>query len=423
MEHLILQVILIIVISGFIISEILDWLNHSRWQNKLPESLKEFYNTNEYLKASDYHRDNFILSRFSGWLSFVIILVILILGGFGWLDSVLSEWVTDPVWLALLYFLVLFVASDLLNTPFNLYSTFHIEEKYGFNKTDLKTYFFDKIKGYLLTILIGGTLTGILLWLIIYIGPVFWIYGWILITLFGIFMNYFYTSLIVPLFNKLEPLEQGELREEIEKFAIENKFPVSNIYVIDGSKRSTKANAFFSGFGKNKRIVLFDTLIENHTTDEIIAILAHEIGHYQKKHLTKGMIFSILQTGFMLFLLSRLIFSESLSTALGAESLSIHVNLIAFGLLYGPVSTVIGLIMNVVSRKHEYEADAYAAQTTQSPEALMNALKKLSVKHLSNLHPHPAYVFMYYSHPPLLKRLEHLQQFSSDKVQTENQPE
>jgi STE24 endopeptidase len=220
-------------------------------------------------------------------------------------------------------------------------------------------------------------------------------------------MNIFYTSLILPLFNKLKPLEEGELRNAIEEYAKKVNFPLTNIYVIDGSKRSTKANAFFSGFGKRKKIVLYDTLIEKHTTDELVAVLAHEVGHFKKKHIVKGVVLSAIQTGLMLYVFSLFVFSPDLSAALGAEQLSIHVNIIGFSILFGPISTIIGIGMNVLSRKHEFEADEFAARTADG-NSLMQALKRLSTDHLSNLHPHPAYVFVYYSHPPLLKRLENL---------------
>ena len=419
MAETIFWIIIAFVFLDFFFSTGLGWLNQKQWRNKLPGFLSEFYDQQEYLKAKNYHQNHFNTSLISGSISVVILLAVLFTGAFGWLDEYLRQFIENPVFLALAYFGVLFIASDILGLPFSLYSVFVIEEKFGFNKTDLKTFFTDKLKGYLLTIIIGGLLGGLLIWLIIEIGPSFWIYGWIIFTAFAIFMNYFHTTLIVPLFNKLTPLEDGELRNEIDKLAQNAGFPVSNIYVLDGSKRSSKANAFFTGFGSNKKIVLYDTLLENHTNDEILNILAHEIGHYKKKHIVVNMTLSVLQTGIMLFILSRFIYSENLALAMGASEQSIHVNLIAFGILFGPISMILGLIFNVISRKHEFEADAFAANTTGNAEAMKEALKKLSVKHLANLHPHPFYVFLNYSHPPVLDRLRALDKYNEKQVSYE----
>lgn len=279
-----------------------------------------------------------------------------------------------------------------------------IEERFGFNKTTPKTFVIDKIKGYVLTAIVGGGLIGLLLYLILNIGAEFWLYFWGVAALFIFGANMFYTSLILPLFNKLTPLEDGDLKSAIKDYSATVNFPLDNIFVIDGSKRSNKANAFFSGIGKKKKIVLYDTLINNHTTDELVAVLAHEVGHFKKKHIVLSFILSILQVGVMLYVMSLMIYNENLSLALGAEQLGIHLNLLAFGMLYSPISKLLGIAMNVLSRKNEFEADAYAAETYNG-EALGTALKKLSVDNLSNLYPHPAYVFVNYSHPLLLTRL------------------
>ncbi len=250
-------------------------------------------------------------------------------------------------------------------------------------------------------------------------GEQFWLYFWLAITVFVVLANTFYTSLIVPLFNKLTPLDDQSLKHKIEMYCEEVDFPLKNIFVIDGSKRSTKANAFFSGMGGSKKIVLYDTLIENHSEDELLAVLAHEVGHYKKKHILWGLLLSVVQTGLMLYIMSLLIFNEQLSLALGADQFGIHLNLLAFGLLYSPISTIMGIFSNHISRRNEYEADAFAG-STYAPEALQLALKKLSVKNLSNLFPHPAYVFVHYSHPPLLKRLKALQEFSQFRNQNQS---
>jgi STE24 endopeptidase len=292
----------------------------------------------------------------------------------------------------------------MLGTPFSVYATFVIEEKFGFNKTTVKTFILDKIKGWLLAIILGGGLLTLVVWIYGATGEWFWLIAWGLISFFTIFMSMFYSNIIVPLFNKQTPLEAGELRDAIETFAKKTGFNLRNIYVIDGSKRSTKANAYFTGLGKKKRIVLYDTLMKDHSVDELVAVLAHEIGHYKKKHTLIGTIVSILQTGLMLLILSRFLGSPHLSGALGASQPSFHLSVVAFGILYTPLSIIIGLALNAFSRKHEFEADRFAT-VNFSGESLSSALIRLSVKNLSNLRPHPAYVFFYYSHPPLLKRL------------------
>ncbi|MDD4755943.1 MAG: M48 family metallopeptidase, partial [Prolixibacteraceae bacterium] len=291
--------------------------------------------------------------------------------------------------------------------PFSLYDIFVIEEKYGFNKTNLKTFILDKIKGWLLGAIIGGGLMAFIIFIYQKTQSMFWIYAWLTISAFSIFMAMFYSNLIVPLFNKQTPLEEGELRNSISRFANSVGFKLDNIYVINGSKRSSKANAYFTGLGAKKRVVLYDTLIEEMETDEIVAVLAHEIGHYKKKHVLHGIFISLLQSGIMLFLFSLLIDSPLLSKALGVEKPNFHIGMISFGILYSPVSFVLGILINMLSRKNEFQADAFAAEN-YDPTALSSALKKLSGRNLSNLTPHPLYVFFNYSHPPLLERLKKL---------------
>jgi STE24 endopeptidase len=399
--------IIIIIVLSFILSVTLDYLNAKTWRKKVPDGVKDFYDEAEYKKAREYNQEKNKLSLIQEILGFLIILLIIILGFFGWFDIWLRQFITHPIWLAIAYFGILSLASSILSLPFTIYNTFKLEEKYGFNRTTPKIFITDKIKGTLVGIIIGVPLLYVILWFIIETGQNFWIYAWLVIMAFILLMNVFYTSLILPLFNKLKPLEEGELRNAIEEYAKKVKFPLENVYVIDGSKRSSKANAFFSGFGKRKKIVLYDTLIEKHTTDELVAVLAHEVGHFKKKHIVKGVVLSAIQTGLMLYVFSLFVFSPDLSAALGADQLSIHVNIIGFSILFGPISTIIGIGMNILSRKHEFEADEFAARTSDG-NSLMQALKRLSTDHLSNLHPHPAYVFVYYSHPPLLKRLENL---------------
>lgn len=400
----ILYLIIGIISISFLFDQVLDYLNLKAMRTKVPDEVALFYDTEKYARAQAYHRE---LTRF-GFLtssfSFVLSMAMLLLGGFGWIDGLLRTVTDNTVVLALLFFAVIGVASDWLTLPFQWYSTFVIEEKYGFNKTTLKTFITDKLKGYVLGALIGGSLLSALLYLIETLGEQFWIWFAVIAALFMLFMNMFYTSLIVPLFNKLTPLPEGELRSAIEAFSKKINFPITNVFVIDGSKRSKKANAFFSGIGRKKKIVLYDTLIANHTTDELVAVLAHEVGHYKKRHIIWSYVFSVVQVGFTLFILSLLVFNEHVSLALGGSQLAVHLNLLAFTILFSPISGITGLLMNMYSRKNEYEADAFAKETFNG-EALASALKKLSVDNLSNLYPHPAYVFFHYSHPPLLKRL------------------
>ncbi len=402
-----LALILAIVVFGFALDQFLDYLNRKANRDEIPEVMKGYYDEDKYAKSQEYQRANGRFSLFSSTFSFILSIGMLYFGGFGWLDSLVGGWVASPMLQSLVFFGILFIASDILGIPFSLYGIFVIEERFGFNKTTPKTFVLDKLKGYLLTIIIGGGILWILLYLINTIGENFWWYFWIVIAAFILFTNMFYTSLILPLFNKLTPLEDGDLKQAIETYSQKIKFPLDNIYVIDGSKRSNKANAFFSGIGKKKKIVLYDTLINNHSIEELVAVLAHEVGHFKKKHIIYGFGLSILQVGLMLFIMSLMIFNEQLSLALGGGGLAIHLNLIAFSLLYSPISQITGILMNMLSRKNEFEADAYARDTYDGNQ-LQIALKKLSVDSLSNLYPHPAHVFMHYSHPPLLKRLEAL---------------
>lgn len=403
------QIILVILISlsvaNYFFEIILEVLNIKEGKKPIIEEAKGIYEPEKYQKSMEYQKAQTKFGFLSGGISFVFSIVFLALGGFGWLDALLQPAITDATLRALAFFGILFIASDIISIPFQWYSTFVIEEKFGFNKSTLKIFIVDKLKGYLLGGLLGGGLLYLLLWLLTILDTQFWWVFWFAITVFMLFMNMFYTTLIMPFFNKLTPLEDGDLRKAIEVYSKKAGFPLTNIFVIDGSKRSSKANAFFSGFGKKKKVVLYDTLIENHSIEELVAIFAHEVGHYKKKHIIGSLVSSIVQTGAMLFIMSLFIFNEKLSIALGANELQLHLNLIAFTMLYTPISFVTSILSNMVSRKNEYEADAFAIKTTNSID-LPLALKKLSVDNLSNLQPHPSYVFFHYSHPPLLKRLE-----------------
>ncbi|MCK4661387.1 MAG: M48 family metallopeptidase [Bacteroidales bacterium] len=407
MSQTIFYIIIAILLFDFFLEKFLDYLNSTKWSSKLPDELKGIYDSDKYKKQQEYERINQKFKNITSGFSLVLIMLMLFFDGFAFVDQLARGFTLNPILLALLFFGILMFASDILTTPFALYDTFVIEEKFGFNKTTVKTFFLDKIKGWLLAGIIGGGILALIIWFYQETGEMFWIYCWILVSLFMIFMAMFYSNLIVPLFNKQTPLEEGELRSSISEFSKKVDFKLDNIFVINGSKRSTKANAYFSGLGKKKRIVLFDTLINDLSIKEIVAVLSHEIGHYKKKHSLITIIISILQTGLTFYILSLFISNPVLSQALGVEEASFHIGLIAFGILYSPLSTIIGLAMNIFSRKNEYQADNFAKENYEG-EMLISALKKLSVKNLSNLTPHPIYVFFHYSHPTLLQRLRNL---------------
>ena len=405
MESIIYTVLLVILIAGFLFDSGLEWLNISNLKPQLPEIMKPFYDEDKYRKSVNYEKTNTTFSFFSQSFSFILIMAMMLFGGF----SLLNQWVSsisETVYgRSALFFGVLFLVSDILSIPFQYYHTFVIEEKYGFNKSSLKTFVFDKLKGWVITAVIGGGLLMFLLWAFEATGNWFFLIFMSGLTLFSITISLFYTKLIVPLFNKLTPLPQGELADAIRDFALQHQFSVKEISVIDGSKRSTKANAYFSGFGPRKRIILYDTLINDLTVNEIVAVLAHEMGHSKKKHVLKGMVLSLLQTGIMVAILAWALRLPELSHALGVNELQIYINLLVFGLLYTPIAEALGIISNIFSRKFEYEADEYVSKAGIS-QSLINALIQLSVTNLSNLQPHPWYVFVHYSHPTLLQRMD-----------------
>ena len=370
----------------------------------MPPEAEGIYDEERYAKCLAYDKANGRLGMISSSLSILISLALLIGGGFGWIDAWLRQYTEQPIWLALLFFGVLGLGSSIIPLPFSIYSTFVIEEKFGFNKTTVKTFILDMIKGTALSLAIGVPLGALIIWLYLELGNYFWLAAWVVISAFRIFMTMFAATLIMPIFNKFEPLPEGELRTAIEDYYAKVGFKLNRLFVMDGSKRSAKSNAFFSGLGPKKTIALYDTLIDQMETEEIVSVLAH----YKKQHTMQSMVLSILQSGVMLFVLGLFLRHDVFSLALGAEHGSFHVGMIAFGIIFSPISTVVGIAMNVLSRKNEFEADAYAKETYKG-EPLASGLKKLTAENLGNLKPHPAYVFVHYSHPPVLKRLERLE--------------
>jgi STE24 endopeptidase len=370
----------------------------------LPEKLRGICDEKEYRKTQLYEKDNLKLSFWSSSFNLAIIIVMIVAGGFALLDRFSRSFSNNNVVIALIFFGIVGVASEIINLPFSWYDTFIIERKYEFNTMTIRTFITDHLKSWFIALLIGIPVLGLITWIYYKTGKGFWLYAWGLITAFSVFINFFYSEWIVPLFNKQTPLIESPLRTKIEAFAEKCGFRLKNIYVIDGSKRSTKANAYFS----KKRIVLYDTLIKEMSDEEIVAVLGHEIGHYKKKHVVRRLISSVLLTGLMLFLFSLVVDSPMLSRAMGSETPSFHLGLIVFGILYSPLSLLIGLVSNYISRKNEFEADRFVYDNYK-PAELARALKKLAVKNLSNMIPHPAYVFFHYSHPPLLARLARLE--------------
>lgn len=405
MPTLLLVIVLLILVAEFGLSRFLSVLNIKNSQLPLPPELSDIYNAESYARQQDYFRTNARFGMYSTSFNFVLVVAMYLTGGFGWLDAELHLLINNEILRSLVFFGVLFLISDLLNIPFDIYDTFVVEEKFGFNKVTPRLFVVDKLKSTLLMVLLGGGILALIIWIYQLTNDYFWLLSFGVVTLIGVVMSMFYSDLIVPLFNKQTPLEAGELRKSISAFALKTGFKLANIYVIDGSKRSTKANAYFSGLGPKKRIVLYDTLISQMTTDEIVAVLAHEIGHYKHRHVLKGFMLSLPFNLLLFYLLGLVLKSDLPALAAGGSEASFHLNALVFFTLYTPVSSAFDLIGNVFSRRHEYQADAFAVNHGYGV-SLISSLKKLSSTSLSNLMPHPWYVFFNYSHPTLYQRIK-----------------
>ena len=396
--------LILIIILNFLKDYYLSYLNSKNFRNKIPQIISDVYDEKKYLESQNYKQTQYKFSKFLKFYGLILILLFFLFDGFFILDQFTRGLFDSSILVSLSFLGILYFGNDILTIPFSIYYTFVIEERFGFNKTTLKLFILDKIKSWIITILLGGGILYFLLLIVDLYGDKFWIPAWIFLTLISVLINGLYAQLIVPLFNNQTKLEEGDLRSQIEDYSQKVGFDLSNIFVIDGSKRSTKANAYFSGFGKQKRVTLYDTLINKLNTNQIVAVVAHEIGHYKKNHIIYNLIFSIIQTGIMLYLLSIFIFLPIFSLSLGIEESSFHIGILCFSILFSPISELISLIFNLFSRKFEFEADNFAKKTF-SGKYLIEALKILSKDSLSNLTPHPKYVWWYYSHPTLLQRI------------------
>lgn len=403
-------IILTALLLNYLVNAVAQKLNLDTLGAPLPEEFAGIFDAEAYAKMQDYTRVNTRFSFVTATFDLAALLIFWFAGGFDWLDQMVRGWGFSPLINGLLFIGLLTFASGLLSLPFSIYDTFVIEARFGFNRTTVRTFILDLVKGVLLAIVLGAPLLAGVLAFFQYAGAWAWFSAWLATTAFSLAVTFIAPTWIMPLFNKFTPLEEGELRSSIMAYAERVRFPLKGVFVMDGSKRSSKSNAFFTGFGKNKRIALFDTLIEKHTTDELTAVLAHEIGHYKKKHIITGMVMSIVHMGIMFYLLSLFIRLQGLHAAFGMQEVTLYGGLLFFGLLYSPVEMVLSPLLNALSRRHEFQADRFAVTTSGLGEAMISALKKLSRDNLSHLTPHPFFVWLHYSHPPVLKRIERIRE-------------
>ena len=398
-------IILATLVIGYLLELITERLNLKALHPELPPEFRDVYDPERYARSQAYTREKTRFGLIHATFGLAVTLGFWFGGGFAWLDRLVRSWEWGGIATGLAFIGLLLLARMILDLPFRIYSVFGIEERYGFNKTTPGTFVLDLLKGLLLAVVLGGALLAGIIAFFENAGPLAWLWCWVATALFALIMQFLAPTYLMPLFNKFTPLEDGELRAAIMRYARAVDSPLDNLFVMDGSKRSTKSNAFFTGFGRHKRIALFDTLIENHTISELVAILAHEIGHYKKRHILQGLVISIVHTGVMFYLLSIFLSHEGLFEAFYVETPSVYAGLIFFGMLFAPIDMMLSVAMQVFSRKNEYEADRFAAETTGDGESMVSALKKLSADNLSNLTPHPLYVMLNYSHPPVLERI------------------
>lgn len=387
-------------------------LNLKAFPTAVPQALAYLMDETKLDQARDYLRVNARFNILQSTVSLVVLLVFWAIGGFAWLDDLARSFTASDVGAGLIFLALLVLGQSVISLPFSVYHTFVIEQKFGFNRATPATFIMDRLKGLLLAVVIGLPIAAAVLWIFGNVAHA-WLWAWAVVTAFQLILTYLAPSLIMPLFNKFTPMPDGELKREIEALGVKCGFPLTGVFVMDGSKRSTKANAFFTGLGKRKKIALFDTLVEKSTQPELLGVLAHEIGHFRCGHIKQRLAVGILQTAVIFFLLGLATdpegkFARLLFDAFGVKQISPHVGLVLFSILLEPVSKVLGVFANAWSRKHEFEADAYAAQATGDGAALGEALKKMTADHLSHPTPAPLRVWLDYSHPPLLRRLEAL---------------
>ena len=405
MEQTYYLIIIFALAVEYLLSTVSSILDMGNIVEEVPTDFQDVYDREKYARSQSYLRDRTRFGIFSSTFSLLLILVVIHTGLFGVLDQFVRVQTIQPILAGLLFFGIIFIIQDIISLPFSIYSTFVIEEKFEFNRTTPKTFVIDKLKGYALTVILGSAVIVPILYFFERFGPRGWWIAWTLVTLFMIAVQPLFVHVIAPLFNKFTPLEEGELRLAIEEYSEKVKFPIGRIDVMDGSKRSGHSNAYFSGLGKSRRIALFDTLLEKHTTEEIISVVAHEVGHYKRKHIIKGTALGILETGVMLFIFNLIMKDAALFAVFGVSDISVYGGLVFFAMLYAPVSMITSLLTTAVSRKNEFEADTFSLETTENPKALVNMLKGLAANNLAHLTPHPLKVFLSYSHPPVISRI------------------
>lgn len=406
-------IILAALLSEYALNVAADLLNLRNLRSDLPEAFADTFDEDEYASSQAYTRARTRFGLLRSTVGVVVLLTFWFTGGFAWLDGLVRGWGLSPIVTGLCFIGLLVGAQGVLSLPFNLYSTFVIEERFGFNETSLRTFVLDRLKGLALGVAIGGPLLAALLWFFRQTGPFAWVYAWVTVTVVMLLLQYVAPRLLMPLFNDFEPLPDGELREAILDYAASVNFALDDIYVMDGSRRSSKSNAFFTGFGGNRRIVLFDTLVEEQSVDELVTVVAHEMGHYKRHHIPQRMAISVLQTGVLFLLLSIFLQVEGLFAAFYVEQMSVYTGLVFFGLLYTPVDLLLSVPLQAWSRRHEYEADAFAVETTGRPDTFISGLKQLAASNLANLTPHPFYVTLHHSHPPLQERIRQIQELAA----------
>ena len=401
-------IVLVALASEYILSIVTSLLNIQAMNPRVPHEFRSVYDEDTYRQSQVYTRARTRFGLIQSTLSLTVLLFFWQIGGFEWLDRVARELAAGPVATGLVFVGTLVAGSTALGLPFRIYSTFVIEERFGFNRTTAATFTLDLVKGLLLGGLLGATLLSIVLFLFELTGSWAWLWCWGATTIFLLLAQFIAPTWIMPLFNTFTPLGTGELKDALIAYSQAARFPLEGVFVIDGSRRSAKANAFFTGFGKHKRIALFDTLIAKQTTAELVAVVAHEVGHYRRGHILRNLVFGIAHTGVLFWVLSLCLKQQGLFEAFGVAEPSVHAGLVFFSLLFTPVELVLSVLVHRFSRQYEFEADAFAAETTGSAEPLVSALKKLSADNLSNLTPHPLEVYLHHSHPPVLQRIDAL---------------